>query len=122
MAVKSLSPQLRTTDMAQSIAFYTEILGFSVAFRYQDFYAGISAGGQVFHLKLVDHPDPSIAYVEHGDHLHLYFEVDDLAQRAEALRSKGVTLLRKPHDTAWGTRELVIRDNQGHTLYFGQSV
>jgi uncharacterized glyoxalase superfamily protein PhnB len=24
------------------------------------------------------------------------------------------------HDTPWGTREFVIKDDQGHTLYFGE--
>jgi len=25
------------------------------------------------------------------------------------------------HETPWGTKELVIKDNQGHTLDFGES-
>jgi len=29
-------------------------------------------------------------------------------------------LVEDVHETAWGTRELVIRDDQGHTLYFGE--
>ncbi len=60
MKIKSIAPQLRTVDMASSIGFYTEKLGFSVEFNYEDFYAGIRAGEQVFHLKLVDEQDPSI--------------------------------------------------------------
>jgi hypothetical protein len=28
--------------------------------------------------------------------------------------------VRDVHVTPWGTKELVIKDNQGHTLYFGQ--
>jgi uncharacterized glyoxalase superfamily protein PhnB len=24
------------------------------------------------------------------------------------------------HDTDWGTREFAIKDDQGHTLYFGE--
>jgi catechol 2,3-dioxygenase-like lactoylglutathione lyase family enzyme len=61
---------LRTTDMASSIRFYTEKLGFSVEFNYQDFYTGIRAGGQIFHLKLVDEKDPSIRdRIPHQDNL-----------------------------------------------------
>jgi len=30
-------------------------------------------------------------------------------------------LVKDVHDTPWGTRELVIKDDQGHTLYFGES-
>src|SRR5690349_15491652 len=54
MSITGIIPQLRTTDMPSSIRFYTEKLGFSVEFRYGDFYTGIRAGAQIFHLKLVD--------------------------------------------------------------------
>ena len=58
MAIARIVPQLRTTDIASSIRFYTEKLGFSVDFNYQDFYVGIRAGNQLVHLKLVDEKDP----------------------------------------------------------------
>jgi hypothetical protein len=31
------------------------------------------------------------------------------------------SLAEDVHETAWGTREFVIKDDQGHTLYFGES-
>lgn len=120
MNIKAVAPQLRTTDMAATIAFYTEKLGFTVAFNYEDFYAGIRAGDQTFHLKLVDEQDPSIPFVEEGGHLHLYFETDDVAAVAERLKEDGVALVKDVHNTDWQTREIVLRDDQGHTLYFGQ--
>ena len=120
MRITRLIPQLRTTDLNQSIRFYTDKVGLELEFRFEDFYAGIRAGDQVFHLKLVDVPDPSIEYVEEQSHFHLYLETDDIAAAAESLRRNGVTIVKDVHDTAWGTRELVIRDDQGHTLYFGQ--
>ena len=122
MAITGVCPQLRTTDLAGSIRFYTEKLGFTLEFQHQDFYAGVRAGGQLIHLKRVDTPDPSIRSVNHGGHLHLYFETDDLADVAETLARNGVRLGQDVHDTAWGTRELVITDDQGHTLYFGQTL
>jgi len=118
--IKSIAPQHRTTEMASSIAFYTEKLGFEVAFNFEDFYAGIKAGDNTFHLKLVDAPDPSIPFVEDGGNLHLYFETDDVAAVAERLTGNGVTLVKDVHDTDWHTREVVLHDDQGHTLYFGQ--
>ena len=41
MSVKQVIPQIRTTDMEESIDFYVNKLGFELDFRYQDFYAGI---------------------------------------------------------------------------------
>jgi catechol 2,3-dioxygenase-like lactoylglutathione lyase family enzyme len=120
MRILSLAPQLRTTNLAESIRFYTEKLGFTLDFQYQDFYAGIRAGDSVFHLKQVDDKDPSIDFVDQGDHLHLYIEVDDASHAPEALKRNGVSLVREVQDTAWGTREFVIKDDQGHTIYIGE--
>jgi catechol 2,3-dioxygenase-like lactoylglutathione lyase family enzyme len=120
MHISSATAQLRTTDLAASISFYTDKLGLTLEFRYQDFYAGIRAGDQLFHLKLVDERDPSIDFVDKGEHFHLYFETDDAKATAEMLKKNGVALVSDVHDTDWGTREFVIKDDQGHTLYFGE--
>jgi catechol 2,3-dioxygenase-like lactoylglutathione lyase family enzyme len=120
MAITRIIPQLRTTDMASSVGFYTEKLEFSVEFTYDDFYAGIRAGSQLVHLKLVDEKDPSIAYVDEAEHLHLYLETDGVAAFAEKLKARGVRLVKDVHETPWGTREIVIHDDQGHTLYLGE--
>ena len=121
MQVSSVIAQLRTTDLAASIRFYTTLPGFTLAFQYEDFYAGIRAGTQLFHLKLVDRKDPSIEVVDRDEHLHLYFVTPDVMAAAAAVRRAGVPLAKDVHQTAWGTREFVIHDDQGHTLYFGDA-
>ncbi len=119
MRIARVVPQLRTRNLAESIRFYTTVLGCTLEFQHEDFYAGLRAGDQIFHLKLVDETDPSIAFVQEGEHFHLYFETDVLAAAAE-LKRNGVRLERDVEETAWGTREFVVRDDQGHTLYFGE--
>jgi catechol 2,3-dioxygenase-like lactoylglutathione lyase family enzyme len=121
MAISGVIPQLRTTDLASSIRFYTTKLGLSLEFQYRDFYAGIRAGNQIFHLKLVDEQDPSIRFVDEGEHFHLYLETTDVAATAAALRANGIALVKDVHETPWGTKEAAIKDDQGHTLYLGQS-
>ena len=120
MRISGAIAQLRTTDLAESIRFYTTKVGLTLEFQYQDFYAGIRAGNQVFHLKLADERDPSIAFADAGEHFHLYFETEDAEAAADALRRNGVRLVQDVHETVWGTREFAIRDDQGHTLYFGE--
>src|SRR5437016_4043772 len=119
--ISGIIPQLRTTNLAESIRFYTEKLGCTLEFQYEDFYAGIRAGSHTFHLKQVDEKDPTIEYVEHYGHFDLYFETEDVLATAAILKRNGVLLEREVHDTDWGTRELVIKDDQGHTICFGQS-
>lgn len=118
--ISGVIPQLRTTDLAASIAFYTTQVGLTLDFQYSDFYAGIRAGGHVFHLKLVDECDPSIDFVDRGAHFHLYLETADVDAAAAALKRNGVRIVKDVHDTPWETRELVIKDNQGHTVYLGE--
>lgn len=120
MTITGVAPQLRTTDLAASIDFYTTKLGFQLEFQYEDFYAGVRAGDHVVHLKQVDEVDPSVQFVEDGEHFHLYLETSDIAAAAAALKSKGVAVVKGVHETPWGTREIIIRDDQGHTLYLGQ--
>jgi catechol 2,3-dioxygenase-like lactoylglutathione lyase family enzyme len=120
MQILSAIAQLRTTNLAESIWFYTTKVGLTLEFQHEDFYAGIRAGSQLFHLKLSDTKDPSIEFVEKGEHFHLYLETDDASAAASALKKNGVPLMKDVHETAWGTREFVIKDDQGHTLYFGE--
>ena len=120
MAISGVTTQLRTTDLAGSVRFYTTKVGLTLDFQYEDFYAGIRAGRQLFHLKLVDEKDPSIAFVDAGGHFHLYLETDDAGATADALKRNGVRLVKDVHETPWGTREFSIKDDQGHTLYFGE--
>ncbi|MDX2166126.1 MAG: VOC family protein [Deltaproteobacteria bacterium] len=122
MHATAIIPQLRTTDLDASIRFYTEVLGLQLAFKYRDFYAGICAGEHTFHLKLIDQPDPSIAHVRAGGHVHLYIEVDGVAAAAAELKAKGVALCRDVHETPWQTREIVLEDDQGHTLYLFENI
>jgi len=122
MQISSAIAQLRTTDLAASIRFYTTKVGLTIEFQHEDFYAAVRAGGQLFHLKLVDEKDPTIEFVDQGEHFHLYFETDDAAATADALKRNGVQLVKEVHQTTWGTKEFVINDDQGHTLYFGETL
>jgi catechol 2,3-dioxygenase-like lactoylglutathione lyase family enzyme len=122
MTVTTIAPQLRTINLDSSIRFYTERVGLNLEFRYSDFYAGIRSASGSFHLKRVDTPDPSIAFVQEGGHMHLYLRVDDVDAFGERLRSAGVELVQPPCDTDWSTRELVFNDDQGHTIYAGMPV
>lgn len=114
-----LIPQLRTTDLGATIDFWTRMLGFELDFRFEDFYAGLKRGPLRLHLKRIDAPDPSIAQVRAGGHLHLYLEVVDVRAFAAMLRERGVVPVRDVETTRWGTVELVVEDDQGHTIVVG---
>ena len=110
--------QLRTTDLEQALDFYTNILGYKTAFRYEDFYAGLDIDGQVLHLKLVTETDPSIEFVAQGNHFHLYIEVADLISRHEELDGGGAQV-SEIKGQPWG-REFVVIDPEGHRIYYAE--
>jgi uncharacterized glyoxalase superfamily protein PhnB len=62
----------------------------------------------------------SIRFVAAGRHCHLYLETADVVAAAGASKRQGVRLVQAVHETPWGSREFVITDDQGHTLYFGE--
>ncbi len=121
MKVTQVASQLRTTNLEESIRFYVEQLGFALAFRYSDFYAGITMCDFALHLKLVDEPDPSIPTVREAGHFHLYIEVVGARAYAKTLQTRDVRLLSEPHDTDYSRQEFSLEDNQGHTLYFAEA-
>ena len=119
MEIEALVPQLRTTDLDRAIHFYTKKLGFALSFKYQDFYAGVSSGEWMIHLKLVDDPDPSIDFVRDGQHLHLHIGVRDIQAALRHVEEAGVKIVEGIADRPWGITEFVVEDPDGHTLYFG---
>ena len=119
MDIDALVPQLRTTDLERAIRFYTETLGLALSFRYRDFYAGVSCGERMIHLKLVDDPDPGIDFVRNGQHLHIHFGVRDIHAAFRHVQEAAVKIVESTSKRPWGTTEFVIEDPDGHTLYFG---
>jgi catechol 2,3-dioxygenase-like lactoylglutathione lyase family enzyme len=121
MQISSAISQLRTTDLAESIRFYTTKVGLTSSSSTRTFTQVFGRVINSFTQKLVDEKSPSIEFVDKGEHFHLYLETDDVEAAANTLKRNGVRLVKDVHETAWGTREFVIKDDQGHTLYFGQS-
>jgi catechol 2,3-dioxygenase-like lactoylglutathione lyase family enzyme len=120
MSISNVITQLRTTDLDATIDFYVSKLGLTLDFKFEDFYAGIKAGDQVFHLKLVDDKDPSIEFVSAGDHFHLYLTTEDVETLAKQCEKMGVVFLKEITETPWGTKEFSVADDQGHVSVIGQ--
>lgn len=115
----SITPQFLVLNLQEACDFYTEKLGFRLAFTYEGFYAGVERDGMTMHLKLSDTLDPSRHFKQHNDHLDVYFTVDDVDGLFAEFQSRGVKFVQHPVNQPWGTREFVVWDNNGYILYFG---
>lgn len=54
--------------------------------------------------------------VDHPERAQLHFEVDDVDESYERLRSEGLTFTAAPEDKAYGWRVAALRDPAGHTV------
>jgi catechol 2,3-dioxygenase-like lactoylglutathione lyase family enzyme len=113
--IQTMSPQLLVTDLDQAIGFYTEKLDFDVAFRYEDFYAGLVKDGCSVHLKL-----GGSLRQKGDDDLDLIFSVDNVEDVYALLVDRGVKICQSLRDMPYG-REFYVADPDGNLLAFLKS-
>jgi ribosomal-protein-alanine N-acetyltransferase len=111
-------PVIRVNDVAKTIEFYRDILGFNLIYTADPpNFAIVSRGewsfvGAQIHFSQSDTPDtPSTLYIEIGAADPLY----------EALRAKGVTFTRELETQWYGRREFAIHDVNGWELVFAST-
>ena len=109
-----MSPQLAVTDLGQSLQFYTEKLGFSLDFTYEDFYAGIVKDGHSIHLKCGEIPQDK---GKKQDDLEILFAVESIERLYEELLNKSVEIVQPLRDMPYG-REFYIADLDGNIIAF----
>ncbi|MEN4903895.1 VOC family protein [Luteimonas sp. TWI1437] len=113
---QTVIPQLRMTDAARSLAFYAA-LGFRVDWVHRfepglPLFAQLTRDGQT--LFLSGHAgDGTVGGA-------VYFKVPDVDACAHAFAAAGVAILQPPHDTDWGTREMLLVDPDHNRLRFAQ--
>ena len=118
--IRQIAPQFFTIDMAATLAYYSDTLGFECVGTWGEppVYAIVARDGHRIHFRLVDtstaHPDKyadelldAYLFVEHADALY-----------AEYL-ARGVEFTRPLGDTEWQSREFVVKDCDGRLLAFG---
>jgi catechol 2,3-dioxygenase-like lactoylglutathione lyase family enzyme len=102
-------------DIAASLAYYQDALGFDVAFTYGEpvFYAGVCRGAVAIHLQASSQtPRPPGAsslcvFVGSADEVH------------RDLRRRGARILKEPATYPYGMRDFNVADLDGNTLIFG---
>jgi catechol 2,3-dioxygenase-like lactoylglutathione lyase family enzyme len=115
--IKGMSVLLLVADLEQSIAFYSEHLGFEIDFRYEDFYAGIVRGPYSIHLKC---GKPDLRERENrllNEDLDLVFAVTELLKLYEAMKNGPVTIVQALREMPYGV-EFYISDPDGYVIAF----
>jgi uncharacterized glyoxalase superfamily protein PhnB len=128
-AVTRLRPMLVVNDMNETMAFWTEKLGFTVNASMA------AADGQPPFWCNLGRNDVSVMFTWEAEHTHddgevhrseaqlagsLYIDVDDVDAMADELHRLGALPSgTQPEDQPHGMREFAVEDPNGFTIYFG---
>lgn len=108
---------LAVADVAATIRFYREKLGFTKEWLWDDppTHGGIQWG----EVDIMFHLDPELTKrVEGHEHYFHVKGVDDLYARHQ---KNGVPVISPLDRKPWGMREYTVRDPNGYHLIFGES-
>lgn len=117
----SAEPQLFVTDMGLSLAFYSEKLGFDVAFSHGEpvFYAQVARDGGRLNLRSVDGAVFAAGFREREvDALSATITLDDVKPLFLEYQDAGVTFHQRLRTEPWGARTFIVGDPDGNLLAF----
>ena len=114
-------PQLFVTDMAVSLAFYSEKLGFKVALSYGEppFWAQVARDGGRLNLRLVGAAPFSEAFrTAEGDALSATLTLDTAKPLFLEFQAAGVAFHQPLRTEPWGARTFIVADPDGNLIAF----
>ncbi len=113
-------PQLFTADFAASLRFYTEKLGFGVAFSYGEppFYGQVERDDAKLNLRHVDAPVFEPEARERESLLSASITVSDAEALFREYEATGVAFAQPLKDEPWGARTFIVRDPDGNLILF----
>ena len=125
LSLKSASPSFTVADVDKSLAWYRDVLGFSVGDRWEmdGVLRGVelSAGDVLFMIGQDDWQKGRDRVKGIG--FRLYCETgQDIDKIAARIKAAGGTLAQEPKDQSWGYRELSIDDPDGFKLTIGKAL
>jgi uncharacterized glyoxalase superfamily protein PhnB len=120
-SITAAAPQFLVENLADSLAFYNQRLGFSRDFVYEGFYAGVSRDHAVIHLKCAPKLEAERAHRRSGEHIDAYLVVSGIDELHEEFVGRGAPIARPLESKPWGTRDFYVQDPDGYILCFSET-
>ncbi len=119
LRLTSVSPSLTVNDVEKSLAWYCDVLGFTVDQRWESegklLGAEVKAGSVVFMIGQDDWKKGRDRVKGAG--VRIYCDTDqDIDRLAARIKANGGTLAQEPKDQPWGMRDLAIDDPDGYKI------
>lgn len=119
MKFRGLIPMIRTPDLADTIDFYVENLGFKRAECSEEWGWAVIARDSV--SLMIALPNEHMPFSEPAFTGSFYIRVDDVDSLWKSVRNK-LSICYPLEDFPYGMREFAAFDNNGYLLQFGQPV
>jgi uncharacterized glyoxalase superfamily protein PhnB len=121
--IREIAPQFFTTNVAATLAYYQNKLGFACLSQWQDppVYAIVARDGQPIHFRCSAPPTANPEKYEQ-ELLDAYIFVEDADQIYAEYAACGVEFYRDLGNTPWQCREFVVKDCDGRLLAFGANL
>ena len=119
LRLRAFEPALTVSDLARSVRFYSDVLGFIVGDRWTDagVLRGVSLKAGACDLMLSQDDWSKGRDRKRGEGVRLWCRtaqgVDALAAR---IKAAGGVLAEEPKDQPWGVRSLAVDDPDGYHL------
>lgn len=114
---KRISPMLAAADMEETLAFYQEVLGFSVSVKLAE-YAILQRDGQTIHFMKA--ASQHVMDCVRG-HTEIYIEVSGIHELWEHVKTfQGKYRTRELFDREYGMTEFHIHDPNGCLVFVGE--
>ncbi len=120
----AVEPQLYVTAIEAACDYYSEQLGFAVAFVYGDppYYAQVYRDGVQVNLRQVDRsPFGTDFRAREEDALSATIIVEDAAALAAEFEAAGATFHQALRTEEWGTKTIIVADPDGNLIAFASS-
>ena len=118
-ALSYVAPVFRVSDLARSIRFYREQLGFELDFSYEEFYASVHRNGCYIHLSCAPPAPRDQAAFEHAEHLDACAVISAAAKLAAEFAAAGAPFSVPLRTMPYGV-EFYVRDPDGYIIGFVQ--
>ncbi len=122
---RSLDASLTVKDLEKSLAWYQDVVGFTVDRRHEreGKLMGVSLKAGTVRILLTQDDGARGWDRAKGEGMSLQFTTEqNLDAIADRIKEQGVTLDTEPVDTPWGMRVFRVRDPDGFRLVFSSGV